>query len=125
EREKAIEAFTKTPYWTLSARYANGLIASYATLKEEGELADVRVETQAAAEAIAARATGPHTVTDVSTRPVLRKPKPPFTTSSLQQAASVQLGFKPDKTMELAQSLFEGGHITYHRSDSVALSADA
>lgn len=52
-------------------------------------------------------------------------PPPPFTTSSLQQAASNALKFAPKKTMELAQSLYTNGHISYLRTDSTALSQDA
>lgn len=51
-----------------------------------------------------------------------RQPKPPFTTSSLQQSASSRLGFSPSKTMMLAQKLYEAGHITYMRTDSTNLS---
>jgi DNA topoisomerase-1 len=52
-------------------------------------------------------------------------PPPPFTTSSLQQAASNALKFSPQKTMELAQNLYTGGHISYLRTDSTALSQEA
>ena len=54
-----------------------------------------------------------------------RAPPPPFTTSTLQQAASVSLGFNPKKTMSLAQALYEQGHITYMRTDNPNLSKDA
>ena len=54
-----------------------------------------------------------------------RNPPPPFTTATVQQAASVRLTLNPDATMKLLQSLFESGHITYHRTDSVALSPEA
>jgi DNA topoisomerase I len=54
-----------------------------------------------------------------------RHPPPPFSTATVQQAASVRLGLNPDQTMKMLQSLFEGGHITYHRTDSVALSPEA
>lgn len=54
-----------------------------------------------------------------------RAPPPPFTTSTLQQAASVALKIKPQKTMELAQKLYEGGHISYMRTDSPNLSEEA
>jgi DNA topoisomerase I len=54
-----------------------------------------------------------------------RNPPPPFTTATVQQAASVRLGFNPDQTMKVLQSLFENGHITYHRTDSTTLSPEA
>jgi len=54
-----------------------------------------------------------------------RNAPPPFSTATVQQAASVRLGFNPDVTMKLLQNLFENGHITYHRTDSTALSAEA
>ncbi len=64
-------------------------------------------------------------VTDLKVQPKLRHPLPPFTTSTLQQASSSVLGFSPDKTMKLAQSLYEAGLITYMRTDSVAISNQA
>jgi DNA topoisomerase-1 len=54
-----------------------------------------------------------------------RHPPPPFTTATVQQAASVRLGLNPDATMNVLQTLFESGHITYHRTDSVMLSPEA
>lgn len=124
-RELAREAFIAKPYWTLAAKYENGLTARYATVDEKGALTEARLDTEAAAIAVEQRAKGPHCVKDVKTEPVERKPKAPFVTSSLQQAASVALGIKPDETMRLAQRLFEAGAITYHRTDSTALSDEA
>jgi DNA topoisomerase-1 len=54
-----------------------------------------------------------------------RSPKPPFTTSTLQQTASTRLGFSPSRTMGAAQKLYEAGHITYMRTDSTNLSDQA
>ena len=51
-----------------------------------------------------------------------RAPAPPLATSGMQQAASVKLGFEPEDTMRIAQRLFEGGHITYHRTDNPNIS---
>ena len=62
------------------------------------------------------------TVSDVETKPSSRKPAPPFTTSTLQQEASRKLGFSVSQTMAVAQKLYEQGHITYMRTDSVTLS---
>ena len=58
-------------------------------------------------------------------KPTRSKPNPPFITSTLQQAASTRLGFSVKKTMTLAQRLYEAGYITYMRTDSTNLSADA
>ncbi len=125
EREKARERFTPEDYWTLGARYANGLKARYATLNEEGEVEDMRLSSEAEAKAIAARAQGAHVVKQVERKPSERRAPPPFTTMELQQAAGRKLRFSLAKTMELAQRLFEQGHITYHRTDSPGLSEDA
>ena len=64
-------------------------------------------------------------VADLSTKPAKKSPAPPFTTSTLQQEASRKLYFSVGKTMTLAQRLYEAGHITYMRTDSVNLSDDA
>ena len=64
-------------------------------------------------------------VIDIRKTPLSRKPSPPFTTSTLQQEASKRLGFAVSKTMRTAQRLYEDGHITYMRTDSVTLSNDA
>lgn len=61
-------------------------------------------------------------VSEVVTRPIHRSPAPPFTTSTLQQEAARKLRFTVSKTMRLAQSLYEAGHITYMRTDSESLS---
>ena len=61
-------------------------------------------------------------VRDVQRKPIKHMPAPPFTTSSLQQEAARKLKFTVSKTMRLAQSLYESGHITYMRTDSVNLS---
>ncbi len=64
-------------------------------------------------------------VADLSTKPAKKSPAPPFTTSTLQQEASRKLYFSVSKTMTMAQRLYEAGHITYMRTDSVSLSEDA
>lgn len=66
-----------------------------------------------------------YTVTDIQVRPGKRSPAPPFTTSTLQQEASRKLGYGVARTMQIAQRLYENGHITYMRTDSVNLSNTA
>ncbi|MCP9199597.1 type I DNA topoisomerase [Gramella sp. GC03-9] len=64
-------------------------------------------------------------VADLTTKPAKKNPAPPFTTSTLQQEAARKLYFSVSKTMTMAQRLYEAGHITYMRTDSVNLSEDA
>jgi len=64
-------------------------------------------------------------VVDIQNKISIRKPSPPFITSSLQQEASTKLKFNVKKTMDIAQKLYEGGHITYMRTDSTNLSQEA
>ncbi len=66
-----------------------------------------------------------YTVKDVQVKPAKKSPSAPFTTSTLQQEASRKLGYSVSKTMLLAQKLYENGHITYMRTDSVSLSETA
>lgn len=64
-------------------------------------------------------------VLDIKETQAKRTPKAPFITSTLQQASSTRLGFSPSRTMQLAQKLYEAGHITYMRTDSTSLSSQA
>ena len=64
-------------------------------------------------------------VKDIEKKPSKRSPSSPFTTSTLQQEASRKIGFSPSLTMSTAQRLYEAGHITYMRTDSVNLSDEA
>ena len=66
-----------------------------------------------------------YTVNAVEKKPGKRTPAAPFTTSTLQQEASRKLGYGVDRTMRIAQGLYEQGHITYMRTDSVNLSEGA
>ncbi len=65
------------------------------------------------------------TVNDISKKPAQKNPSTPFTTSTLQQEASLKLGFSVSRTMSVAQRLYEAGHITYMRTDSVNFSDTA
>jgi len=83
------------------------------------------LEEDAAKELQARIASGDWVVTSVEQKRQTRKPAPPFTTSTLQQEASRKLNMTARQTMQTAQRLYEAGHITYMRTDSVNLSAEA
>ncbi|WP_162504619.1 type I DNA topoisomerase [Treponema endosymbiont of Eucomonympha sp.] len=133
EREDEAERFIPEEYWTLEAGFVKGRAKFAAQLAQyRGEKPELKDEQSA--QAIIADITGAAcVVSDVKTTEKSLKPKPPFTTSTLQQAAANRLGFVSRKTMVLAQQLYEGisvGHervglITYMRTDSVRISAVA
>lgn len=143
EREEEIRNFIATEYWSILANFKDPdknkvfeskLISQNDTnFKFNGD--DPRIENEEQAEKILADVkTKQFKVSDISKKEVRRNPYPPFTTSSMQQDASVRLRFAPKKTMMLAQKLYEGidigeegltGLITYMRTDSTRLSDDA
>ena len=88
--------------------------------------ADVEVLDEAGAAALAERLRdAAFTVTSVENKAVTERPKPPFTTSTLQQEAARKLGFSAARAMSVAQALYENGYITYMRTDSTNLSGEA
>ncbi len=120
EREKEIRAFEPEKYWHLSADFkTKGKDDVTLTCKEEPR--DKKEVTRIEKEA----KKGKWVIKDVKETTRKRKPKAPFTTSTLQQTASSRFGFSPSRTMRTAQKLYEGGHITYMRTDSTTLSKEA
>jgi len=137
EREAAIEAFVAQEYWTVEAelgkadgRNFNARL-THLNGKKLGKL-DINSEIEAFAAAAAIEAEG-LSVVDIQTKRIRENPKPPFTTSTLQQEASRKLGFSASRTMQIAQKLYEGvnigsettGLITYMRTDGVQLGSEA
>ncbi len=117
DREREIRAFNSSPYWMLDiqldkdgttflARHVNGKFLQQSDAEQI--IALIRAETHALAE-------------KVDRKEVRQSAKPPFTTVDLQAAAAARLKFTPEQTMKLAQALFDGGVITYHRTDSVRM----
>jgi DNA topoisomerase-1 len=125
EREREIRAFTPEPYWVLGVEAKKNDAVFVAKLARiNGEKPDVKDEETATS--VASDLEGASLlVTDVADRPKTRHPHPPFTTSTLQQAASSVCGFSPHRTMGIAQKLYEAGLITYMRTDSVNVSQSA
>jgi DNA topoisomerase I len=144
QREQEILNFNTQEYWSVWVEYKEGFKAFYrlpktapkpaakTTAKTPDQPSDSgdekaapesdRVSTQAEADRLVALAKSqPHSVLSVEGKTTTQSPPPPFITSSLQQVAGAKLKFSPDKTMKVAQSLYESGHITYMRTDSVML----
>lgn len=119
EREREINAFQEQQYYRV-----NGI---FETNRERAEVkADVDerfVDQEDTLKFLQVCKKAQFTVNQVETKPSIRKPSPPFTTSTLQQEASRKLGFSVSQTMAVAQKLYERGYITYMRTDSVNLSA--
>lgn len=119
EREREIKAFIPEVYFVISALFK-------AKSGEFPAVCAVEPKTQKEVDAILkAGNAGAWSVANVTEKEEERNPRPPFTTSTMQQVASTRLGFAPSRTMRAAQKLYEAGHITYMRTDSVNLSKDA
>ncbi len=120
EREREIRAFIPEKFWVISA--------DLKTKKNQKFTAICTEEPKSEKEArrfVAAAEGGAWSVKSVDETEQARSPRPPFTTSTLQQAASTRLGFSPSRTMRIAQKLYEGGFITYMRTDSTNLAKEA
>ena len=127
ERQREIEAFKPETYYLMGveARKAGDPQTFVARLSRfDGAKPDIR-SAEIANAVLLDLSNAALRVVDVKDQPKTRHALPPFTTSTLQQAASSVLGFSPGKTMKLAQSLYEAGRITYMRSDSVNVSEQA
>ncbi len=134
DREREIEAFNPEEYWTVDAEFQHGKTTFDAQLHSvNGEKADLKTEEQVKA-ILAGAEEKTYLVSSVSTRERRRSPTAPYTTSRMQQDAANKLGFTSQKTMMVAQQLYEGldvgggvttGLITYMRTDSVRVSPAA
>lgn len=126
EREREIKAFVPEEYWTIAAdtQTAAAKALQLDVIKQGGKAFKPVNKSQADA-ALALLQAARYQVTEREDKPSSSKPQAPFITSTLQQAASTRLGYGVKKTMMLAQRLYEAGHITYMRTDSTNLSADA
>src|SRR5918993_1243995 len=152
EREEERLAFRAASYWDLEAKLRSGSSEFPATLAKvggqrvatgkdfdsKGTLTSNTVRLLGEKEAQGLRETLmrrlPWSVTSVEEKPFNKRPSPPFTTSTLQQEANRKLGFSSERTMQIAQRLFQGmdlgggdleGLISYHRTDSTTLSSKA
>ncbi|MBI2988402.1 MAG: type I DNA topoisomerase [Deltaproteobacteria bacterium] len=140
EREKEIRAFVPQEYWSLAALLEGRVAPAFeARLAQwQGEKIDnkkFRIESESSIQEIMRSLEGlPWAISQVEKKDRRRFPTPPFVTSKLQQEAARRLGFQPQRTMQIAQRLYEGvelgsegsvGLITYMRTDSTRISAEA
>ncbi|MDO5285914.1 MAG: type I DNA topoisomerase [Actinomycetia bacterium] len=145
DRERERIAFTSASYWDLDAtldagpkteprtfparltRVAGQRIAQGKDFAADGSLRGqlVHLDQASATDLAAALRDGTYSVVSVDSKPYTRRPYAPFRTTTLQQEAGRKLGFTAERTMRVAQDLYEGGWITYMRTDSITLSDSA
>ena len=120
EREREIRAFVPEKFWKI--------FGLFETVKNERlalECSKEPRDEKFVQKIMEMGKSGVWVVEDVKESEQKRVPRAPFTTSTLQQTASSRLGYSPSRTMQIAQKLYEAGHITYMRTDSTTLSAVA
>ena len=131
DREREIQDFIPEEYWYIAADFGDGFVADLS--KIDGKKASVKTGDEADAIAVELEK-GRYIVDSIKEGRRQTKPYAPFTTSSMQQDASIKLGFQTGKTMQIAQQLYEGvnlkgigarGLVTYIRTDSVRVSSQA
>ncbi|MFC1623324.1 type I DNA topoisomerase [Patescibacteria group bacterium] len=120
EREREIKAFIPEKFWAITADVKSASRDEFTLTCVEEPRDETLVK-----KILKTGKKEEWSVLDVKESKAKRSPKPPFITSTLQQTASSRFGFAPSKTMFLAQRLYEAGHITYMRTDSVTLSSSA
>ena len=118
EREEEIKAFKSEPYFRV-----NAIFTTADGTEVKAELSKRLTSEEEAQKFLNDCISATYKVDDVNVKPMKKSPAPPFTTSTLQQEASRKLGFTVSQTMMVAQRLYEAGHITYMRTDSVNLSS--
>ncbi len=120
EREREIRAFKPEDYWTITANLKSTTKIEFPVNCSEEPRDEKEVER-----ILEIAKKEPWKVFEIKETKAKRSPYAPFITSTLQQTASTRLGFSPSRTMSIAQKLYESGHITYMRTDSINLSKQA
>jgi len=134
EREREIEAFAPVEYWEIfvdlvptsedGIRQPSEEGIRFQLTKIEGKKAEVKNKSEAES-IVGDLEKSDYAVTNVKKREVIKRPYPPFTTSTMTQAAARLWGWSAKRTMSVAQGLYEEGLITYHRTDSFNLNKEA
>ena len=123
DREREINAFEPVSHFKIEGAFtAPDITGKAVTFKAEGKKQD---SAEDAEKFLNGCIGADYKVTNIRVKPGKRSPASPFTTSTLQQEASRKLGYGVGRTMQIAQKLYENGHITYMRTDSVSLSETA
>jgi len=128
EKEREIEKFVATEYWSIEALLKKtDKEFNTSLVKKDGKTIEkLEVKNKEEADKILHDLNGAdYIVENVEKKETKRHPAPPFITSTLQQAASQRFGWPAKMTMSIAQKLYEEGHITYHRTDSLNLAESA
>jgi len=126
DREREVRAFKPEEYWTVEARLQSKSENEFSAFLKQRNGEKYVPATQVETDAVVTDCrNATWTVANVEEKDVRRTPAAPFTTSTLQQEASRRIGFSVKQTMTLAQRLYENGYITYMRTDSVAIAAEA
>ncbi len=129
EREEEIEKFKPEEYWSITAALKTKkqeIFEADLSKIENEAIGKLGIKNQAQVDAIVEDLeSATYSVASVEKTETRKNPYPPFITSTLQQTAARHFGFSSKKTMFLAQGLYENGHITYMRTDSVNLSAES
>ncbi|NNL90721.1 MAG: type I DNA topoisomerase [Saprospiraceae bacterium] len=124
DREREIMAHDAIPYYKVVGLFkVKNAQGKWVELKSE---LNKRLNSKEEAESLLNKLVGSdYTIDDIKVKPTKRKPAAPFTTSTLQQEASRKIYFSVNRTMSTAQRLYEAGHISYMRTDSISLSETA
>ena len=127
DREREREAFNPVEYWSLEADFQAGEMFRGQLVAYDGKKVEqLSLSAKATVDEVVAHVQGQKaSVSLVEIKRQKRKPAAPYTTSKLQQDGVNRLGMSAKRVMQAAQRLYENGHITYMRTDSVALSKDA
>ncbi len=135
DRENEINAFVPDEYWIVNAKFLSSQRKIFNTTLHEDENGKIKITNKEQADAYLARLDGADfSIKSVKKGTRKKNPQPPFITSTLQQEASRKLGFQAERTMRIAQELYEGvdvkgygttGLITYMRTDSLRISDEA
>ena len=128
DRERKIENFKSDEYWTVEAELQKDTTTFTASLHAQNGKAipKLGIKAKEDSDKILKDLEGAeYKIQSIERKETRRNPLPPFTTSTLQQEASKKFGMPSRMTMAIAQALYEHGHITYHRTDSVNLSGQS